>query len=304
MYRFEKGTEVLCCTGDHEWSRGVIVALNHREPNWPRYKGVPYQVQLHDGRLVFAPFDVDECCRKVVPPWWECALKKSANFGAALMEVVTKMWLNGISQLISMKDFVNMLANHESCTIQFASAQAQDTVQFLLDASATSNSQEQNHDHDPAFTSKPLVDNSEQKTLLQDSDLNGDAEAAKAFFETQARIDIQDAQHKSPLRSAIKTMCMDLLLRLGADTNQGNHCSSMEDLPLVNSDDEEFVKESIAAKTDIKIRGKQRRKKNAGTFLCARADTNQDSADETALKFVCKNSRVDAYKVLDIWCAT
>ncbi len=37
------------------WAPGSIVALHYSEPNWPPGQVAPYQIQLDDGRLIYAP---------------------------------------------------------------------------------------------------------------------------------------------------------------------------------------------------------------------------------------------------------
>lgn len=59
--RFDMGARVACNTGD--WSPGIVVKHNYREPNWPAGKIAPYQIQLDDGRLIFAPVDDDRVIR-------------------------------------------------------------------------------------------------------------------------------------------------------------------------------------------------------------------------------------------------
>jgi len=41
----------------------LVVKHNYREPNWPAGKIAPYQIQLDDGRLIFAPVDDDRVIR-------------------------------------------------------------------------------------------------------------------------------------------------------------------------------------------------------------------------------------------------
>ena len=66
-YRFAVGDSVLCLISDDEtrcpWKSGTVIALDYKESNWAAGKTVPYQVELDDGELVFAPFDNDTCIR-------------------------------------------------------------------------------------------------------------------------------------------------------------------------------------------------------------------------------------------------
>jgi len=57
--RFAIGTRVKCNTSAG-WAPGVVTQHNYRELGWAAERlHVPYQVQLDDGRLIFAPLDVD-----------------------------------------------------------------------------------------------------------------------------------------------------------------------------------------------------------------------------------------------------
>lgn len=58
--RFDIGTRVLCNTG--MWSPGKVVAHNYTESDWGG-KTVPYQVELDEGGLIFAPVDEDYVIR-------------------------------------------------------------------------------------------------------------------------------------------------------------------------------------------------------------------------------------------------
>ena len=60
--RFEIGTRVECQTGE-AWAPGVIVGRYYREPDWPEGQVAPYQIQLDNGALIYAPADLDECIR-------------------------------------------------------------------------------------------------------------------------------------------------------------------------------------------------------------------------------------------------
>ena len=64
--RFSKETRVECCVGKNQWLTGTVVALWYSEPDFPSGFFAPYQVQLDDDRLIFAPDDSDRCIRIVV----------------------------------------------------------------------------------------------------------------------------------------------------------------------------------------------------------------------------------------------
>ena len=69
--RFTIGDRVECRIGAHPvkgWAPGRIVKLYYRESNWPDNMIAPYQIALHDGRLIFAPQDTDNVIRMRAPP--------------------------------------------------------------------------------------------------------------------------------------------------------------------------------------------------------------------------------------------
>eukprot|EP00746_Dinoflagellata_sp_MGD_P000913 gnl/MRDRNA2_/MRDRNA2_101703_c0_seq1.p1 gnl/MRDRNA2_/MRDRNA2_101703_c0~~gnl/MRDRNA2_/MRDRNA2_101703_c0_seq1.p1 ORF type:complete len:526 (+),score=116.51 gnl/MRDRNA2_/MRDRNA2_101703_c0_seq1:58-1635(+) len=78
-YRYKIGTEVVCRTGTdgkYEYHRGKVIAFDHQEPNWPRGVVVPYQVELHSGRLIGVEKDVHEYIKKYREASWEQAVAK------------------------------------------------------------------------------------------------------------------------------------------------------------------------------------------------------------------------------------
>ena len=64
--RFVVGSRVECRIGEDPvtgWAAGAVVQLMYREANWPEGVCAPYQVQLDDERLIFAPHDIDQVIR-------------------------------------------------------------------------------------------------------------------------------------------------------------------------------------------------------------------------------------------------
>lgn len=64
--RFRLHDRVECRIGPHPvkgWAPGRIVKLYYTEPTWPPNMVAPYQIALHDGRLIFAPQDRDQVVR-------------------------------------------------------------------------------------------------------------------------------------------------------------------------------------------------------------------------------------------------
>lgn len=61
--RFEVDDKVECRIGPEEWAPGKVVQQWYRETNWPPNSFAPYQVQLDDGRLIYAPADVEQVIR-------------------------------------------------------------------------------------------------------------------------------------------------------------------------------------------------------------------------------------------------
>lgn len=59
--RFKIGDAVECNTG--EWSSGKVVALFYRDSSMPPGMTAPYQVELDNGQLIYAPADTDELIR-------------------------------------------------------------------------------------------------------------------------------------------------------------------------------------------------------------------------------------------------
>ena len=63
VLRFAVGTRVECKVGTKQWAAGYITKHWFRQGDWPPGVFAPYQVQLDDGRLIFAPDDANRCIR-------------------------------------------------------------------------------------------------------------------------------------------------------------------------------------------------------------------------------------------------
>ena len=63
--RFRMGTRVACCVGKGNWVEGSVAALWYREAGFPAGYFAPYQIELDDGRFIFAPEDTNRCVRRI-----------------------------------------------------------------------------------------------------------------------------------------------------------------------------------------------------------------------------------------------
>ena len=63
--RFKVGSRVeCCCVGTDHWESGTVIKLWYHEDSFAQGFYAPYQVELDDGNLIFAPDDSDRCVRR------------------------------------------------------------------------------------------------------------------------------------------------------------------------------------------------------------------------------------------------
>ena len=65
--RFKVGSRVECCFGTDHWASGTVIKLWYTEDSFAQGFYAPYQVELDEGRLIFAPEDSDRCVRRAPP---------------------------------------------------------------------------------------------------------------------------------------------------------------------------------------------------------------------------------------------
>ena len=66
--RFKVGSRVKCCVDEGRWASGTVIELWYTEDNFAQGFYAPYQVELDEGRLIFAPEDSDACIRREGAP--------------------------------------------------------------------------------------------------------------------------------------------------------------------------------------------------------------------------------------------
>ena len=79
--RFAVGARVRCRTSQTQWYSGRVTALHYREDGWPEDFVAPYQIELDDGGLIFAPADSNQLIRAEAE--FEALLYKEEQASAA-----------------------------------------------------------------------------------------------------------------------------------------------------------------------------------------------------------------------------
>eukprot|EP00928_Gymnodinium_smaydae_P044815 TRINITY_DN2990_c3_g1_i2.p1 TRINITY_DN2990_c3_g1~~TRINITY_DN2990_c3_g1_i2.p1 ORF type:complete len:415 (+),score=54.80 TRINITY_DN2990_c3_g1_i2:64-1245(+) len=282
-YRFKVGDRVLCRTGDG-WESGKIVKVGYVNPGDTTVH--PYQVSLN-GRLIYVPWDGDECCKLHNVAWWEDAMDRedlSDEEGCTLLKKLCKGkdvneknhygnaathtameygWLAGVKQLLKLRADPN-LAGEKSIRILHMAVWRRNLpfINHLLDARASVNLQDEDPDKDPSYESKSFEERQWHRSALHYASERSE-ELTKLMLEKRADINLADAQLKQPLHIAIEANLpdvVDLLLKRKADVNTGNHTLGLSSTPLVDAayrKDIDLVRKLIAARSDVNHLGKQ-----------------------------------------------
>jgi len=93
--RFAVGDSVRCNAGTGWWKRGTVVQLDYLEDeeDWPAGRVAPYQIELENGDLIYAPEDSDRliraavlscgnaaCGKALAPPLLQCSSCKAEAY--------------------------------------------------------------------------------------------------------------------------------------------------------------------------------------------------------------------------------
>ena len=62
--RFAVGARVECARGGDTWAPGRVIKLHYHEAGFEPWFFAPYQIELDDGGLIYAPDDDDNCIRE------------------------------------------------------------------------------------------------------------------------------------------------------------------------------------------------------------------------------------------------
>lgn len=338
-YRFQIGTQVLVRSGPdpRDWASGTVVQVHVPDPLLPRGSRLPYQVELHDGRITVVDEDDDDWCRKLTLPWWHQLHDQNANELAKasvgqnindqqhdgvsfLHSAVSKRCLEVVAELLRLQADIDAIDKSHSTALHKAAMvpDSQTFVRMLCAAGADVNCQDLNPNYDPEFTSATFVghDFEIHRTPLHYSSEGGDVNAMQILIEFQADVNVQDGDMNTPLHLAIQEGvddAIDVLLRSAADVNLGN-LESGSSSPLMcaaYSNNHDLARKLIESRADINKRGKSdmaalhlaARSGNATIarmLMTGRADPSLRSICGTAVDLATKKGNRELLEVLGV----
>lgn len=285
--RFEKGQDVLCKTGRTDWEAGTIVQLHWVDP----WEGDvhPYQVRLWGGRLIYVPFDDDDCCKKLDRTWWEDLMDREDLSDEEGTEMIRKLsqgkvvdvrnhqddtalfiamqykWIAGARVLLELRADPNCAGRHSQRPLQLAvQLGGEDLVRELLEARADPNLQDKDADKDPDYESKTFGDREWHRTALHYASMDkGDLSTMRILLDSRADPNMGDAQCSLPMHLAIEAQNLQglqMLIEANTDVNAGNQRIGMNSSSLIDAayrDDVDVLDMLISAKADLNRKGKQ-----------------------------------------------
>lgn len=285
--RFKKGQRVLCKTGRIDWEAGTIVKLYWVDP----WEGEvhPYQVRLHgDDRLIYVPFDDDDCCKKHDRAWWEDMMDredlsdeqgtrmirelskgndldaKSHKDDTALLIAMQYDWNAGVEVLLELRADPNFAGRNSQRPLHLAVQLGEDSVRELLAARADPDLQDKDPNKDPDFESKTFGDREWHRTALHYvATAKKDVSSMRILLQSRADANIGDAQCCLPMHLAIEAQNLQglqMLIEAKSDVNAGNQGIGMNSSLLIDAayrSDLDVLDMLISAKADLNRQGKQ-----------------------------------------------
>jgi hypothetical protein len=110
-FRFEIGHRVQCNTGHEGWMLGIVVGHHYSEAGWPKGKIAPYQIELDDFSLIFAPADDN----RVIRSSNDVPLKAAKDMSPEMQErLELKLLIQGRIGADFGYDFRNYFRNEET----------------------------------------------------------------------------------------------------------------------------------------------------------------------------------------------
>eukprot|EP00931_Biecheleriopsis_adriatica_P097080 TRINITY_DN7083_c1_g1_i1.p1 TRINITY_DN7083_c1_g1~~TRINITY_DN7083_c1_g1_i1.p1 ORF type:complete len:317 (-),score=73.88 TRINITY_DN7083_c1_g1_i1:168-1118(-) len=294
---------------------------------------------LDDGDCTVVPQDVDQLCKKLVPPWWSSLLAESKaakqatelrmacqdkvvdernhQGETALMAAVALNWMEGVQALLEMKAAVDTVDKKGKSGLHRACSCGPSMLGLLLAAKANPNLQDVDPDFDPNFTSTTFGDHPEHRTPLHYACLQGDLESSRLLVQRRADLNIQDGQRKTPLHLAIEEdheIIIDFLLECGAAVDLCSLESGMKNSPLLEAAHKGkhmLARKLLASSADVNKVGKQdmtplhlaaRRgdPKMVEILLEARSDVTLESKCGTALHLARKHGSAELLQLFGV----
>jgi len=261
--RFAVGQQVKCRIGpgtdSSAWILGAVVGINYREVSWPRGQIVPYQVELHDGRLIYAPKDDDRIIRKVDPSPLHQAVKCqdmvellevvkqlkassqtevtldssdecASNGPTALMAAIECGWMEGALGLLAQGASA---CTRDACMrtplIVAAACGEFRLAEALIQAKADVNAADKDPDQDPNYTSANHIENNVHRTALHYAAELGNVPLVSRLLRGKADPNATERQFQTPLHLAFNAhLCESDTFRRGHGVQSAGIFSNQE----------------------------------------------------------------------------